>query len=54
MIKSVKASQHIHTVEYRIYLANDNHIGIAEYCVKCGKVISRRMVKTEPMEVKDE
>ena len=51
MIKSIKASQHFHTVDYRIYLDNDNYMIIAKYCVECGKVISRRRVKTEPMEV---
>ena len=55
MIKSItiKESQHFHIVDYRIYLDNDNYMVITEYCVECGKVIGRRRVKTEPMEVEE-
>lgn len=53
MIKSItiKESQHFHIVDYRIYLDNDNYMVIDKYCVECRKVISKRRVKTEPMEV---
>lgn len=47
----IKKTEHFHTVSQPyIRLGADNYLYIEERCLECGKILSGRRVKTEPLD----
>ncbi len=39
-----------HRLTTQIFLDSNDYLYIAQYCMDCGKVFSKRRIKTEPVE----
>lgn len=54
-LSAVKKTEHFHTVgPPYICLGEDNYLYIEERCLECGKILSGRRIKTEPLPEADE
>lgn len=50
----ITPNKHYHTTECRVYLDYNNDLIVAEICIECGEIVTKRRVKTEPMEEEEE